>query len=342
MTFKSRLLMTATERTVGRYLRAPDGHSTAEAPAPEAPPAPAESVPVAADTDDFAQFEKAEKIGDVDSPAPEAGQEETPAPEEPTEGEPEEKKGKSVQERIDELTAAAREKEREAAELQRIINDPAALQARLAELGAKSEQPPEPLKTQDGRELLEGEPNPDDYEYGEVDAGYIRDSATFHAEQAFARKAAQEALTSEFNRIDSAYEERAQKAVDRYPDFEEKVVKGAQGPSPTWKASPVMALAMKTSEVGPDVAYHLANNPKESDRIAALSPLEQAREMGRLEGKFEHEAASRKEPTVKTVSEAPKPPSAQARGNGGKFKTPEDTDDFESFDRSYKSEASGG
>ena len=96
-------------------------------------------------------------------------------------------------------------------------------------------------------------------------------------------------------------------------------------------ATPVMALAMKTSEQGPDVAYFLASNPGESERIAALSPLEQAREMGRLEGRYAYQET----PSVRRVTNAPNPPTDLTRGGGGKFQTSADTDDFAAFDKSF-------
>ena len=343
--------MTAVERAKGRFMRAPEhptgaesdtgGGSGSEPPAPTgdtsaADVAAAGGAPaggVAADTDDFAAFENATSFGEVDSPAPGAdagdeppASEEQPKPE--SEGGDEEKKGKSAQERIDEVTATAREAERRAAELERTLNDPAELRKRLeaAEAGAKK-----PEATADG--LLEGQPDPKDYAFGEADPEFVKDAATFWSRVEFQKQERIKALNDEFEQIDKSYNERAEKAVERYPDFEEKVVAGAT--KGTWKASPVMALAMKTSDVGPDVAYHLATNPSESERIAKLSPLEQAREMGRLEGRFEHQEKQKAEPEPKTISAAPPPPSSVTRGSGARAKVSEDTDDFAAFDKAY-------
>lgn len=261
----------------------------------------------------------AREFGQVDEPAPDAdtgdagGDTGEQPPEEP-------KKGKSAQERIDELTAQAREADRRAAEAER----------KLAEASAK---PPEDATgdTAAAADEGDGEPNPDDYEYGEADAAFIKDSATYHARAEFQRQENLRRLQTEFKQIDDGYAARVEEAVTRYPDFEEKVVKGANAPEPTWEATPVMALAMKTSDVGPDVAYHLATNPEESKRIARLSPLEQAREMGRLEGRFTRPST----PAPKKESAAPPPPTTVTRGAGGQFKVAADTDDFSSFDKAY-------
>jgi hypothetical protein len=62
-----------------------------------------------------------------------------------------------------------------------------------------------------------------------------------------------------------------------------------------------MAQTIQASDVGPDIIYWLGTNPKESARIANLSPFMQAKEIGRIEAKL---AA---DPPVKKTSTAPAP-----------------------------------
>lgn len=62
-----------------------------------------------------------------------------------------------------------------------------------------------------------------------------------------------------------------------------------------------MAEAIMSSDHGPEVLNYLTRNPAESRRIHKLSPIQQAREIGRLEAKF---AAS---PEAPKVSGAPPP-----------------------------------
>lgn len=57
--------------------------------------------------------------------------------------------------------------------------------------------------------------------------------------------------------------------------------------------------AIVESEVGPQVLYHLAQNPDEAERIAALSPVRQVAELGKLETKLSKPAPA--------VSKAPAP-----------------------------------
>jgi hypothetical protein len=129
------------------------------------------------------------------------------------------------------------------------------------------------------------------------------------------------------------WSERVTSAAEKYPDFAEKVTKGADNNA--WACPPVVALGIKASEYGPDVAYHLATNVEESRRIASMHPLEQAREFGRLEARFELAAKQTEQPKPKTVTQAAPPPSVQARGAGGKFAVSADTEDFAAFDKAY-------
>ena len=93
--------------------------------------------------------------------------------------------------------------------------------------------------------------------------------------------------------------------MDKYDDFEQ-VVK-----NPNLPISDAMAEAIKASEVGPDVAYYLGTNIKEAARIAKLSPLLQAKEIGKIEGKLADN------PTIKKTTSAPAPISpVTARSTG--------------------------
>jgi hypothetical protein len=62
-----------------------------------------------------------------------------------------------------------------------------------------------------------------------------------------------------------------------------------------------MAETIKASDIGPDLAYWLGSNPKEADRISRLSPLLQAREIGKIEAKLSFD------PPKKKTTSAPEP-----------------------------------
>lgn len=92
-----------------------------------------------------------------------------------------------------------------------------------------------------------------------------------------------------------AYHEREDGARDRYDDFEQVAY------NPNLPITAAMAETIRESELGPDIAYHLGNNPEEARRISRLSPFLQAKEIGRIEAKLAVE------PPAKKTSSAPAP-----------------------------------
>lgn len=359
MSIKTNLLagtvMTPAERRMGRFMRAPDGHdggtpapapAATETPTPAATetptPAPSEGATEFGMEDDFSAFEK--KVRGEDKPKAEdtsSGEDVDPAtPEEDTADkgtpDPDDQPGSPVQERIDELTAARREAERALAEERRLrAEEREALEARLAKLekGDKPEEGEGKKTRQPGEE-----PNPDDYEYGKADSEYIIDMAEYRQEVKLQEREAKAALQAEFDTMEKNWQSQtsSEEVKAQYPDFEDKVIKGADRGD--WKLSLEGSLMVRSSPVGAHVAYHLANNPDESARIAQLSPVEQALEIGRIEGRF---MGARQEQTPNTgakpsVSKAPPPPKHTARGAGGRFSIDPATDDFAAFEQSAR------
>lgn len=80
--------------------------------------------------------------------------------------------------------------------------------------------------------------------------------------------------------IDDTYAEREEEARNKYDDFEQVAY------NPNLPITDAMAETIKTSDLGPDLAYWLGSNPKEATRISRLSPLMQAREIGKIEVKL--------------------------------------------------------
>lgn len=224
------------------------------------------------------------------------------------EGDQPKPKKQSVQDRIDELTRDkhAERRAREAAE------------RRLAELEARV-QP----KTHNDQPQEDAEPDPAAYKYGETDPGYIRDLGKFTARQEFLRLAAERERETAIRTVEQTWEQRQAEFAKAKPDFYD-VMNG------DWVCTPAMADTIRTSDDGAAVAYHLAQNPAEARRIAALNPLAQVREIGKLEARL----SAPPPPQTKTVSDAPPPPS-QARGVSGRFAPPPDTDDLDAFEREY-------
>ena len=91
------------------------------------------------------------------------------------------------------------------------------------------------------------------------------------------------------------YHNREETARDRYDDFEQVAY------NPNLSITDAMAQSIQASDNGPDVLYYLGSNPDEAYRIARLSPLLQAKEIGKLE------AGMASNPPVKKTSTAPAP-----------------------------------
>jgi hypothetical protein len=92
-----------------------------------------------------------------------------------------------------------------------------------------------------------------------------------------------------------AYQDREEDARTKYDDFEQVAY------NPKLPVTETMAQTIQSSDIGPDVIYHLGSNPKEAERIARLPPLLQAREIGKIEARL---GAN---PPAKKTSTAPAP-----------------------------------
>ncbi len=93
-----------------------------------------------------------------------------------------------------------------------------------------------------------------------------------------------------------SYHEKEEEARGKYDDFEQVAY------NPKLPITDVMAQSIQSADNGPDIAYHLGLNPKEADRISRLSPVLQAKEIGRIEAKLANEP-----PKAKQTTRAPAP-----------------------------------
>lgn len=135
------------------------------------------------------------------------------------------------------------------------------------------------------------------------------DTAEAYAEALALQKAeqliAQREAAKQQSQVLESYHEKEEEARSKYEDFEQVAY------NPKLPITNVMAEAIQSSDIGPELAYHLGTNPKEAERISRLSPLGQAKEIGRIEAKL----ASN--PPVKRTSSAPAPISpVSARSTG--------------------------
>ena len=118
------------------------------------------------------------------------------------------------------------------------------------------------------------------------------DNAPAYAEAMAERKAVallaqREAEAAHATMMDS-YRDREEEARGKYVDFEQVAY------NPTLPVTDVMAQTIQSSDIGPDLIYHLGSNPKEAERISRLSPLLQAREIGKIEARLAADPPARK------------------------------------------------
>ncbi len=190
---------------------------------------------------------------------------------------------KAVEERIGKVTAKTYK-----AEAERDL-----YKQRLEQIEAENAKP----VTQTTTEQTYNEPEPIESSYEDYNA-YIKDVASwqFRKEQANyeANQSKQRAVDSQA-KMESDFNTRVRESgiQEEHPDFYDqmKVVNLVPG----------ILEAVLTSEKGPELAIHLANNPDVMRDINTLPPLVAARKLGSLEAKLSGEVKK------KTVSKTPEP-----------------------------------
>lgn len=258
---------------------------------------------------------------------------------------------KSARTRIKELTKARREAERQNAELMQRL---ARLEGRVEggkgsedvkagekKAGAGQQETTQQDDGVDLSDLTRPDPTDEKYKFGEVDSEYISDMVSYNVavqmrkQEAAAEKKRQETAAAEKQtQVQKGWQELGQKGLELHDDFAEVVFEGAQ--NKTWALSETMAEMLPQSEVGARIAYHLARNPKESARVAGLSPTEQARYFGRIEAKFlaQQRATTGKDDSGET--KRLKAPRKQPRGSGGRFTRTDASGNFADFEERVK------
>jgi hypothetical protein len=216
--------------------------------------------------------------------APEVVEEpaEVATPEATDEGQERDDKGRfkpKLQERIDELTRQRHESQREAAYWRGIA------EAAQPKTAAPAEEEPKPEAFED---------------YG----AYVRALAKFEAKALVKAELEQQRAQQAQEAQATTWKQRAEAAKAELPDFEQVM---AASTAPMTNA---MAEVIKGSDIGPKLAYHLAQNPEIATRLSRLEPLAAARELGRLEVSL----SAKPEPIQKRITSAPTPPTTIGSG----------------------------
>jgi len=238
------------------------------------------------------------------------------------------------QDRIDELTAKAREAERREKALEARLNDI------LEKVTPKAEAAPEKVEAFNGPspDAL-NEDGTDKYPLGEFDPLYIRDLTRYTiAEETKAYKEAETERTKiqeeETAKVQLAQEwtGKLQDATEKYPDLQEKnyqLVASFEDLEPAY--GEYLANTIMTMDNGTDVLYYLANNLEEAGKIAASGPTRATLALGRIGARYELQREEQKERKLK-VSNAPTPPPRVNKGAASVASVAPDTDDLEAFE----------
>jgi len=184
-------------------------------------------------------------------------------------------------------------------------------------------------------------PDPNDFEYGELDEKYIaaRDK---HLEESIIAKVRAE--TDQQRQDDAALQAaeenrelrdlQTETGVTKYEDYEAVVLEGVLNDLPP--ATPEAAQMILKSPNSADIMYHLAKNPVEAREMLEKPLVEQAQYIGKLEAGFEVKSAENTEkPKPKAKAPAAQAPLTRTRGGDGKFSVSDDTDDFKAFEAKH-------
>jgi hypothetical protein len=202
----------------------------------------------------------------------------------PTQEEKFEKKKKTAQERINELTA---EKYKLKLELEE--------EKKKTKVDSETPKAPNPLK------FTDDVGNFDEEKWNQAMADY-NDKFSVHRESKKKQEEVAEVAKSEEELKNRAWEEIAAKVSQKYPDFMEVTNKGVY--------NPVLVDILKDkarvdieegTTVSADVAEYLGKNPVELAKVNRMSndPVNMIIELGKIHGKIES--------LTKNVSNAPKP-----------------------------------
>lgn len=180
-------------------------------------------------------------------------------------------------------------------------------------------------------------PDPNAFEYGELDpkyidamieykAGAIADARIAKVEAQRQKEAEDARAAAELASLQTAADKLRTEGRKKYADFDTKLVAALSA----WGdvAQNTAALALH-SDAGHDILYYLATHPTEAQEVLRKPILEQARFVGRLEAQF---VAKAKPMAQVKVPNAPPPVKHQARGASGNETAGAATTDFRAFE----------
>ena len=213
----------------------------------------------------------------------------------------EKKSNPKLEKRFSELTKQREEARKEA---QREREQRESLENRLKELEERAT--PRLVEVQENVKPQPHQFN-DAFEYAEALAEWSTEQALINRDKQEAERRAQE----ERNKVLDGWNKRLNDAKADLPDFDDMVA------SSDVVVNDHIRDAILESDVGPQILYHLAENPELADKLNSGSPISALRQIGRLEAQFERKEApvAEQKPSV-ARSKAPAPINPIKTGSG--------------------------
>lgn len=254
-----------------------------------------------------------EEAESADAPETSEGPQEKREATEETPPEPEEKRQQKAgfQKRIDRLTRDKREAEERA---QRLEQELAAARKPL------EPQSPPAAESKPAQPDPDKEPTEDDYpdDWGAYNRALVRWETRQATQAAIAeaetKRKADEARQTAVDRVNKSFD----LARKKHADFDE-VLEGSSDIKLAESLTPVIL----DSEVSGEIIYHLAKNPAEHQRIAAMEPYAAMRAIGALEQQLLSDKTS-SPVTTNRASSAPTPITPVESGSSGTTKKPDE------------------
>lgn len=176
---------------------------------------------------------------------------------------------------------------------ERLLNERAEYKAKLELYERQQQAQQAQTKSDSGRPARENFASDEDY----VDA-----LTDWKLEQKWEPMQQRFAEQQRAQQVDAAWDAKLQQAKAEYSDFDAVLQDSQDVP-----ITPVMAQAIKSSDVGADLAYFLGKDPEYAVKISRMDPISAARELGRIESYIEYDKSQRKPAVKAAVSKAPSP-----------------------------------
>ena len=149
------------------------------------------------------------------------------------------------------------------------------LEERVSAMEARQSQAPQQRQSTNGEPTIDKFDNFDEYVAAKAEYIAKKQIESTLTEREMRQRAEYE--TAERQKTVDSWNKRVASATADMPDFEE-VLASSDVPMTL-----PMQQAIMESDIGPKLAYYLANNPDEAEQIAGMSPIGTIRALGRIE-----------------------------------------------------------